>query len=1407
MPPRRDSRPPAWLVAALAALSLLCAPAGAAAANPLVTSFTAGVLVDGNTSNPQPADYATQAGSHPAVAFTNFTLNTGLGSAQDVRVDLPPGLSVNPQAIPRCSVSGSGLSSCPADTQVGTSTVQIANVPLLGTVSATGAVYNMTPPNGSPGDFAFTVTIAGLITIRTDLVAGLRYYPSNGQPGDYGEYFTISGISNLLGTALASSDLTFWGAPEEHNGGGAPDNAFLTNPTVCNGPATTDMSADTYSSSTGATSFTTPVGASGCASLPFSPTISVTPSTTERDQPAGVAVDIHVPQDENPADTATSELQNVTVTLPAGLTINPAAGTGLQACTDAQFAAGTNSAVTCPAASAVGTVEIDTPVLGAPLTGSIYIGAPTAGNPYRVFLDAENATSGVVVRLVGSVAADPVTGRLAATFDNNPLLPFSDLKLDFAAGAHALLASPLACGNAATSAALAPYSGTATVSAASTFAVDSDGRGGTCAATIPFAPTGSASLSTSAAGASPALTLNIARADGQQTLSTVTTQLPAGLVANVSAVPLCAAAAAAAGTCSSASQVGTAAVAAGAGTSPLSLAGTVYLTGPHDGAPFGLSIVVPAVAGPYDLGTVVVQAAVALDTVHGQLTITTDPLPTILQGIPLRIKTVTVTINRANLLVNPTSCAASAINGTTTSVAADSVAFSSPVQITGCAALSFAPSLSVSPSTTMADSPVGLTVDLHLPAGSPDLQGAVVQLPAGLSINPAVASGLVACTDSELGAGTSATVGCPAASQIGTVEIDTPLLSSALTGAIYIGSPQPGNPYRLFLDAESAAFGISVRLVGSLAADPSTGQLTATFANTPAIPFTDLKLSFSAGAHAALASPAACGVASTNATLTPVSGSAANPGSAYTVDANGSGGACPSSPAFAPTLSVAPQTATAGAPDAVTFAFASGDQQQKLGALAVTLPPGLLGALASVARCAEPAATQGACAASSRIGTATVSAGVGASPLQLAGPVYLTGPYGGAPFGLSIAVPADAGPYQLGTVVVRAGIAVDPHDAHLTITSGALPTILQGVPLRLKGVQLTIDRAGFMFNPTSCQAQTVSASITSATGTIAPAQAGFAPTGCAQLAFAPSITATVGGGPDTAVGASLAVTITAKTGQANLQSVSVKLPGTLGARQSTLDAACPPATYQANPSGCPAASLVGSATASTPVLPDALSGPVYLVAHAGALPTLELALAADGVSVDLSGAIAVTAGGLATTFNSIPDVPISSFTLKLPSGPSSVLATSARISCTSDLALSTTLGAHNGASLSDTTRAQVSGCSPVAGASGAPGGGGAGAAARWLALGITRIRHLRHHVLRIEVRLPASGKLTLSARSIHPVSAWAARNHRFVWVTLRLTRYGQQQLLHRRRLKVKMRAGYRARTGRSGWIYKSITFI
>jgi hypothetical protein len=351
-----------------------------------------------------------------------------------------------------------------------------------------------------------------------------------------------------------------------------------------------------------------------------------------------------------------------------------------------------------------------------------------------------------------------------------------------------------------------------------------------------------------------------------------------------------------------------------------------------------------------------------------------------------------------------------------------------------------------------------------------------------------------------------------------------------------------------------------------------------------------------------------------------------------------------------------------------------------------------VGILKSVPLCPEPQAGQGICPQAAEIGTATVGAGAGPLPFYVSGPVYLTGPYDGAPFGLSIVVNAIAGPFDLGSVVVRASIAVDPGDAHLTISSAPLPQILAGVPLRLRTVDLNIDRPGFVINPTDCGPLAVTGTISSTQDAVENAASPFRVAGCMGLAFAPRVTATTSAKTSKADGAYLRVQIASGAGQANIAKVKVDLPAQLPSRLNTLQKACLASVFEANPASCPAASRVGAGTARTPVLANPLTGPAYLVSHGGAgLPDIVVVLHGEGITIDLLGNTHIAKGITSSTFNSVPDVPVTSFDLVLPEGPHSLLAANGNL-CRKVLEMPASLAGHNGATIHLTTKIAVSGC-------------------------------------------------------------------------------------------------------------------
>jgi hypothetical protein len=644
-----------------------------------------------------------------------------------------------------------------------------------------------------------------------------------------------------------------------------------------------------------------------------------------------------------------------------------------------------------------------------------------------------------------------------------------------------------------------------------------------------------------------------------------------------------------------------------------------------------------------------------------------------------------------------------------------------PVGVDGCNRLQFDPGVVVRPDTSAADSPSGLHVDVHVPlAGLQDpgglaaanLKKAVVVLPAGVSVNPAAADGLAACSPGQIALSSAAPAGCPDASKIGSVEVDTPLVDHPLVGGVFLAA-QGDNPFgsllAIYIAVDDPQTGVVLKLAGHVVPDAVTGQLTTTFDNNPRLPFSDLKLDFYGGPRGALATPASCGVFQTSSQLTPWSaadpnnplpGEVANVGDSFSITSGPGGGPCPGAAQFAPgfVAGTVSNQANGFSPLSVSFSRADGDQ--RLGGVSVQMPPGLLGMLSSVPLCGEPAASQGTCSSASQIGHTSVSAGAGSSPVVVpqAGapqaPVFLTGPYKGAPFGLSIVVPAVAGPFNLGTVVVRAAVSVDRHTAQVTIASDPLPSILQGVPLRVRKVDVVVDRPGFIFNPTSCDPLAVNATITSTQGASAAVSSRFQAANCGELPFIPKFSASTSAKTSRANGASLdAKIVIGVKGEANAHVVAVQLPKQLPSRLTTIQKACLDSVFNVNPAACPAASLVGSATASTPVLSVALTGPAYLVSHGGAgFPDLVVVLQGDGVRFDLVGSINISSKGITSSkFASAPDVPINTFDLSLPQGPHSILTSNGSL-CAKPLIMPTTITAYNNKQVKQSTRIKVTGC-------------------------------------------------------------------------------------------------------------------
>jgi hypothetical protein len=674
--------------------------------------------------------------------------------------------------------------------------------------------------------------------------------------------------------------------------------------------------------------------------------------------------------------------------------------------------------------------------------------------------------------------------------------------------------------------------------------------------------------------------------------------------------------------------------------------------------------------------------------------------------------------------------------------------------VTGCDLLQFGASVGVQPDTLLADEPVGLGVDVNVPlsetpesSATPQLRDTVLTLPEGMSVSPGVVDGIRACEASgpegiNIEGPESEEVGlngelqlapghCPDASIVGTAEAITPFLPVPVKGHVYLARPGcggagqaacteqdalSGNLYRLYLElggtGELAQTGVHFKVALQTSANPATGQLTTRTLGTPQAPFSELKIHLNGGPRAPIDNPAVCGPALTTADLTPWSAPGVTPeGLAMpgTPDATSSSffdvAGCANPPGLNPGFLAGTVSPQAGAFSAFTLNFTRQDREQYLKGIQVHTPPGLLGMLSSVTLCQEPDAQSGHCPEASKIGTTRVASGAGSHPFEISGNVFLTTGYRGAPFGLSIVTDAVAGPFNLGLVVVRARIDVDPSTSQLTVTSDPLPQIVFGVPLRLKQISVNIDRPGFMFNPTNCGApgqpgvQQVAAAVSGDQNAIASVSSKFAAGGCKSLDFKPRFTVSTSGHTSKANGASLDAKVVYppfKAGsEANIAYVKVSLPKQLPSRLTTLQGACTAAQFGVDPAGCPAASVVGIARASTPLLPVGLEGPAYFVSHGGeAFPSLIVVLQGDGVRVDLTGATFIDKRGItSSTFKTVPDVPVSSFELYLPQGRFSALAANTSLcKAAGKLKMPTEMIAQNGAVIRQITHVVVTGC-------------------------------------------------------------------------------------------------------------------
>jgi hypothetical protein len=783
------------------------------------------------------------AGSHPDQLTVDLgfpveqpqgsPLTTNAGHPRDVVTDLPPGVVVNPNATAvRCTevelLGGGEEKGCPAASQVGMITVVTE---VNGPQPAVSNLYNMVPPPGAAAQLGFDVAGAGIFV---HLTGGVR------SESDFGLYAETNDTLARTAQPLEHVQAQLWGDPsgsthdlirgvcrtKPEKGPCSVDQLdtpLITMPSACSDTLTSKAHARSWEESEAgieglphtASAETTdvagnPVGVSGCSLLEFEPSLSAKPTTSAAESPTGLEVELKIPQNPDEDELATSTVKDVEVSFPAGLAVNPAAAGGLEACSPAQIgmttAVGespahfTRARPNCPDGSKLGTVEVDTPLLDHPLPGAIYAAQPFQ-NPFGtllgVYVVIDSPRDGLVVKLAGKTEADPDTGQLTATFTENPQLPFSSFEVELFGGPRAVLRTPATCGTFTTTSEQKPWSGNPAVSTSDSFQVTSGPNGSPCAsseAQQPNSPGFEAGTLTPIAGSYFPFLGRLQRNDGEQQLKALNLILPPGLSGKLAGVATCSDAAIATASsktgtaelqspsCPSTSEIGQVKTGAGAGSSPYYTNGKIYLAGPYKSAPLSAAVIVPAVAGPFDLGTVVVRAPAQVDPVTAQITVNSDPAPRILQGIPLQVRDIQVQMSRPEFTINPTSCDPMSVGGEAISILDNVASLQERFQVGGCRGLEFKPKLNLRlKGGTKRGGHPSLRAVLSAKGGEANIARTIVALPRSAFLDQGHIR--TVCTRVQF-----AQDNCPKGAIYGKVRATTPLLDEALEGPVYLRS-------------------------------------------------------------------------------------------------------------------------------------------------------------------------------------------------------------------------------------------------------------------------------------------------------------------------------------------------------------------------------------------------------------------------------------------------------------------------------------------------------------------------------------------------------------------------------------------------------------------------------------------
>ncbi|HUC08629.1 MAG TPA: hypothetical protein VMR96_11140 [Solirubrobacterales bacterium] len=839
-----------------------------------------------------------EAGAHPDLLTFPFDFNSvslpsvgavrqknPAGNVRDIEVDTPPGFVGAPTAVGECTQAEFTVNKCPYSSQVGridfrTNPISSSEVQTFS--SWTTPVFNLSHPRGVVTDLGFAV-IGNPVHVKVSLDASNHYAIRS----------TVADVNETV--PVFDQKLTLWGIPADSShdserckpfgngtGGGTTEECstdharvpFLALPSQCDFDNTFRLHDYDSWQNTGVfgseINYTLPGKMTDCDKPRFEPDVEIVPTGRQANTPSGLDVHFRVSQNENRNALATPPVKSVKVTLPKGMSFSPSFADGLASCSQSQMRLRTNEAVQCPDASRIGEVTLSTPLLPKPAEGSMYLAAQ-GDNPfgslfalYLVLHDTEER--GVLVKIPGRIDVDGATGQIVTAFDDAPQFPFDDMTLKFRSGPRGPLVSPPTCGPQAIGIEIASYARPQNpVDVTNTYQVTEGPNGTSCppdSAHRRFAPEFSGGTMNPVAVAYSPFLFRLSRDDSEQELSQVTTVLPPGLVAKIAGVSSCPEQAIAsisgelgAGAaelhnpaCPASSQIGSVSAGLGAGPGPNYFSGKVYLAGPYKGAPLSLAVVAPGLAGPFDLGNVVVRAALFVDPESAQVKAVSDPFPTVLHGVILRVRDVRLRVDRPETTINPTDCSAMSIAGLMTGVGGDlhsttddtffRTAF--PFQVGSCASLFFKPRLSLRLfGGTHRGAHPKLRATLAMPSGGANIARASVALPSSEFLDQSHIGTI--CTRVQF-----AQNACPPGSVYGTVTARTPLLDEALTGNLYLRSSN-----HLLPDLVAALRGkIDANVVGRI--DSINGGIRSTFAAVPDVPVSSAVFTFKGGAKGLL---------------------------------------------------------------------------------------------------------------------------------------------------------------------------------------------------------------------------------------------------------------------------------------------------------------------------------------------------------------------------------------------------------------------------------------------------------------------------------------------------------------------------------------------------------------------------